>query len=173
MSNPKYLLELKIRAQKALNSEPPDGLTGFAAAWTLWEAIRRRMLILACKREGWTVGQAQDALAEESIDNPRFIQLYEIITSGQTWERSLPFSAGKIWPALSEAVHLRNRVIQGTSRIGDVQLQRTAWNILRFVDLLRDHPLGNPLKELPKKSRKIHSDESLRAILRNKAGLEV
>ena len=168
MSNPKYLLELKIRAQNALNSEPPDGLTGFAAAWTLWEAVRRRMLILACKSEGWTVEQAQNALAEESIDNPRFIQLYENITSGQPWEESLPFSAGEIWPALSEAVHLRNRIIQGTSRIGDVQLQRTAWKVLRFVNLLRDHPLGNPMKELPKKSRKVHSDESLRTILGKK-----
>jgi hypothetical protein len=166
MRDPKYLLELKIRAEKALNSEPPDGLAGFAAAWTLWEAVRRRMLILACKREGWTVQQAHDALTDESIDNPRFVRLYEIITSGQKWEESLPLPAGKIWPTVSDAVHLRNRIIYGTSRAGDIKLQRTTWKILRFVDLLRDHPLGNPLKELPKKSRKIHPDESLAEILR-------
>ena len=62
LPNPKYLIELKTRAEKALNSEPPDGLTGFTSVWALWEAVRRRILILACKREGWTVQQARDAL---------------------------------------------------------------------------------------------------------------
>jgi hypothetical protein len=165
MRDPKYLLEMKIRAENALNSAPPDGLTGFTAAWTLWEATRRRILVLACKREGWTVQQALDALADERIDNHRFICLFKIITSGQDWEESLPPSAAKIWPAVSEAVSLRKRIIHGKSRIGDVMLQRTAWKVLRFVDLMRDHPLGDPMKELPKKSRKIHSDESLKDIV--------
>lgn len=166
MSDPKYLLELKTRAEKALNSEPPDGLTGFTTAWTLWEAVRRRILILACKKEGWTVQQARDALADKPIDNERFICLYAIITSGQQWEESLPLAAKRIWPVVLNAVHLRWRIIHGTTRIGEVKLQRTAWNMLRFIDRLRDHQLGNPLKELPKKARKIHSDESLATILR-------
>lgn len=166
MRDPKFLLELKVRAEKALNTEPPDGLTGFAAAWTLWEAVRRRMLVLACKRAGWTVRQAHDALSEERIDNHRFLRLYEILTSGRKWEESLPLPVAKIWPSVLAAVNLRKRIIHGTSRIGDVKLQRTAWEVLRFVDLLKDHPMGNPLKELPKRSRKTMSDESLREILR-------
>jgi hypothetical protein len=52
MHHPKYLLELKSRAERALNQDPPDGLTAFTAAWALWEAVRKRILVLACKREG-------------------------------------------------------------------------------------------------------------------------
>jgi len=165
LPNPKYLLELKIRAENALNSEPPDGLTGFTTAWTLWEAIRLRVLIRACKREGWTAKQAQDVFTKEHIDDQRFVQLYEIITSGQRWEHSLPIAAGRIWPRLLATEHLRQRIVHGTTRIGEEKLQRAAWNILRFVDGLRDHPLGNPLKELPRKSGKIRSDENLPPVL--------
>lgn len=161
MPNPKYLLELKKRAEKALNAEPPDGLTAFTTSWTLWEAVRRRMLILACKREGWTVQQAKDALLEERIDNARFVVLYKSI-SDVGWIDSLPIAARKLWPGILRSVRLRRRMIHGTSRIGEESLQRSAWNVLRFINLLRDHPLGNPLKKLPGKSKKLHSDESLR-----------
>ncbi|UCG39008.1 MAG: hypothetical protein JSV00_01880 [bacterium] len=162
MPNPKYLMELKSRAEKALNTDPPDGLTALTAAWALWEAVRRRILVLACKREGWTVQQARDALSEERLDNKRFARLFSVITSGESWEDSLPLSAGKLWPGVLEAVQLRRRIIYGTSRIGEENLQRTAWNVLRFVNRLRDHPLGDPLKKLPRRSRKTRSDESLR-----------
>ncbi|MDF1535121.1 MAG: hypothetical protein P1S46_01295 [bacterium] len=161
MPNPKYLLELKRRAEKALNSDPPDGLTAFTASWTLWEAVRRRMLILASKREGWTVQQARDALIEERIDNPRFIYLFRVI-SREEWEESLPMAAGKLWPDIVSSVQLRRRIIHGTSRIGEESLQRSAWNILRFVNLLRDHPLGNPLEKLSGKARPVLSDHSLK-----------
>lgn len=161
MPNPKYLLELKKRAEKALNSEPPDGLTAFATSWTLWEAVRRRMLMLACKREGWTVQQARDSLVDERIDNSSFVLLYKSISEGG-WIDSLPIGAQKLWPGILRSVKLRKRIIHGTSRIGEESLQRSAWNVLRFIDLLRDHPLGNPLKKLPGKSRKILSDSSLR-----------
>ena len=97
MPNPKYLLELKSRAERALNIEPPDGLTGFSVSWALWEAVRRRILVLACKREGWTVEQARDALMEERIDNPRFVQLFSAITVGDNWEDTLPLAAKKLW----------------------------------------------------------------------------
>lgn len=168
MRDPKFLLRLKIRAEKALNLEPPDGLTGFTAAWTLWEAVRRRILILACKREGWTVQQAHEALAEERIDNQRFLRLYGIVTSGRKWEESLPLPAARVWPSIQAAVELRKRIIHGTSRIGDVKLQRTAWKVLLFIDLLRDHPLGDPLSELPKKAAKTRTDESLKKLLKSK-----
>jgi len=166
MPNPKYLLELKKRAEKALNSEPPDGLTAFATSWTLWEAVRRRMLILACKHEGWTVQQARDALLEERIDNSRFALLYKSISKGG-WIDSLPIAAQKLWPGILRSVQLRRRIIHGTSRIGEESLQRSAWNVLRFVNLLRDHPLGNPLKKLPGKSKKLLSDDSLRECILN------
>lgn len=165
MHDPKYLLELKSRAEKALNSEPPDGLSGFTQALTFWEAVQRRILILACKREGWTVRQASDSLPEKIIDQNLFLRLYDGITSGRKWEESLPFPAENIWPAVSRTANLKKRIIQGTSRIGDPALQAAAWKILRFVDLLRDHPLGDPLKELPKRARKTRTDESLREIL--------
>jgi hypothetical protein len=166
LPNPKYLLELKKRAEKALNSEPPDGLTAFTTSWTLWEAVRRRMLILACKREGWTVQQARDSLLEERIDNSRFVLLYKSISKGG-WIDSLPIAAQKLWPGILRSVQLRRRIIHGTSRIGEENLQRSAWNILRFVNLLRDHPLGDPLKKLPGKSKKLHSDDSLREYILN------
>ena len=162
MPNPKYLLELKNRAERALNTEPPDGLTAFSVAWALWEAVRRRMLILACKREGWTGEQARDALMDERIDNTRFVELFSEITLGSVWEDSLPLAARKLWPGILKAVELRKRIIHGTSRIGDENLQRTAWNVLRFVNRLHEHPLGDPLKKLPKKTKKTLSDESLR-----------
>ena len=162
MPNPKYLLELKNRAERALNTEPPDGLTAFSVAWGLWEAVRRRMLILACKREGWTGEQARDALMDERIDNTRFVELFSVITLGSVWEDSLPLAARKLWPGILKAVELRKRIIHGTSRIGDENLQRTAWNVLRFVNRLHEHPLGDPLKKLPKKTKKTLSDESLR-----------
>ena len=162
MPNPKYLLELKNRAERALNTEPPDGLTAFSVAWALWEAVRRRMLILACKREGWTGEQARDALMDERIDNTRFVELFSAITLGSVWENSLPLAARKLWPGILKAVELRKRIIHGTSRIGDENLQRTAWNVLRFVNRLHEHPLGDPLKKLPKKTKKTLSDESLR-----------
>ena len=162
MPNPKYLLELKTRAERALNSDPPDGLTGFTVAWALWEAVRRRMLILACKREGWTVEQAHDALMVERVDNARFVELYSAITDGSLWKDSLPLAAKRLWPRILKAVDLRKRIIHGTSRIGEENLQRTAWNVLRFINRLHEHPLGDPLKELPKRSRKIRSDRSLR-----------
>ena len=160
MPNPKYLLELKSRAERALNSDPPDGLTAFTTSWTLWEAVRRRMLILACKREGWTVEQARNTLAEERIDNTRFVHLYAAISRGD-WVDSLPMAAGKLWPDILRSVQLRKRIIHGTSRIGEENLQRSAWNVLRFVNLLRDHPLGSPLKKLPGKTRQVLSDTSL------------
>ncbi len=160
MPNPKYLLELKNRAEKALNSDPPDGLTAFTTSWTLWEAVRRRMLILACKREGWTVEQARNTLAEERIDNARFVLLYTAI-SRQDWVDSLPMAAGKQWAGILKSVQLRKRIIHGTSRIGEESLQRNAWNVLRFVNLLRDHPLGSPLKKLPGRTRQVLSDSSL------------
>ena len=162
MPNPKYLLELKNRAERALNTEPPDGLTAFSVAWALWEAVRRRMLILACKREGWTGEQARDALMDERIDNTRFVELFSAITLGSVWEDSLPLAARKLWPGILKAVELRKRIIHGTSRIGDENLQRTAWNVLRFVNRLHEHPLGDPLKKLPKKTEKTLSDESLK-----------
>lgn len=162
MPNPKYLLELKNRAERALNTEPPDGLTAFSVAWTLWEAVRRRMLILACKREGWTGEQARDALMDERIDNTRFVELFSAITLGSVWEDSLPLAARKLWPGILKAVELRKRIIHGTSRIGDENLQRTAWNVLRFVNRLHEHPLGGPLKKLPKKTKETLSDESLK-----------
>ena len=162
MPNPKYLLELKNRAERALNTEPPDGLTAFSVAWALWEAVRRRMLILACKREGWTGEQARDALMDERIDNTRFVELFSAITLGSVWEDSLPLTARKLWPGILKAVELRKRIIHGTSRIGDENLQRTAWNVLRFVNRLHEHPLGGPLKKLPKKTKKTLSDESLK-----------
>jgi hypothetical protein len=160
LPNPKYLLELKNRVEKALNSDPPDGLTAFTTSWALWEAVRRRMLILACKREGWTVEQARNALADERIDNTRFAHLYRSISRGG-WVDSLPMAAGKLWPGILSSVQLRKRIIHGTSRIGEVNLQRSAWNVLRFVNLLRDHPLGSPLKKLPGKTRRVLSDSSL------------
>jgi len=163
--NPKYLLELKTRAEKALNSEPPDGLAGFTLTWTFWEAVQRRMLILACKREGWTVAQADKSLVPVRYDNRSFTRLYKTITSGQNWEESLPLPARKIWPAISQAMTLRERIIHGTSRTGDIRLQAAAWKILHFADLLRDHPLGDPFKELPNRARKTRTDESLREIV--------
>ena len=166
MPNPKYLLELKKRTEKALNSVPPDGLTAFATSWTLWEAVRRRMLILACKRGGWTVQQARGALVDERIDNSRFVLLYKCI-SGGGWIDSLPIAAQKLWPDILRSVRLRKRIIHGTSRIGEDSLQRSAWNVLRFINLLRDHPLGNPLKKLPGKSRKLLSDDSLKEQIDN------
>jgi hypothetical protein len=165
LRDPKYLRQLKVRAEKALNSEPPDGLAGFAASWMLWEAVRRRVLFLVCKREGWTLQQAYEALAQERIDNDRFLRLFEILSPGQRWEESLPLPAARIWPAILAAVDLRKRIIHGTSRVRDLKLQQTAWKVLKFVDLLRDHPLGNPMKELPKRTTKTRPDESLREIL--------
>ncbi len=162
MPNPKYLLELKTRAERALNTEPPDGLTAFSVSWALWEAVRRRILVLACKREGWTVEQARDALIEERIDNHRFVELFSAITMGDVWDESLPLAARKLWPGILKAVDLRKRIIHGTSRIGEESLQRTAWNVLRFVGRLHEHPLGDPLKRLPKRTKKILSDKSLR-----------
>lgn len=162
MPNPKYLIELKIRAENALNREPPDGLTAFSVSWALWEAVRRRILVLACKREGWTVEQARDTLMEERIDNAKFVELYSSITVGDKWEASLPLAAKKLWPSLLKAVDLRKRIIHGTSRIGEENLQRTAWNVLKFVNRLHEHPLGDPLKKLPKRTRKTQSDESLK-----------
>jgi len=162
MPYPKYLIELKGKAERALNAEPPDGLTAFSVAWALWEAIRRRILILACKREGWTVEQARSGLMEERIDNDRFIVLYSAITMGDQWEDSLPLAAKKMWPGILKAVKLRKRIIHGTSRIGEENLQRTAWCVLRFVNRLHEHPLGNPLKKLPRRTKKTLSDESLR-----------
>jgi len=162
MPNPKYLLELKSRAESALNAEPPDGLTAFTVSWALWEAVRRRMLVLTCKREGWTVEQAREVLINERIDNSRFIDLFSSITQGDQWEESLPFTAQKLWPRILKAVDLRKRIIHGTSRIGEENLQRTAWNVLRFVNRLHEHPLGDPLKKLPKRSRKTRSDTSLK-----------
>jgi hypothetical protein len=167
MPNPKYIVELKRRAEAALNTEPPDGLTAFSVSWALWEAVRRRILVLACKREGWTVEQARDALMKERIDNPRFTELFSAITMGDKWEDSLPLAAQKLWPGILRAVDLRKRIIHGTSRIGEENLQRTAWNVLRFVNRLHEHPLGDPLKKLPKRTRKTLSDESLRERLTN------
>ncbi len=168
MPNPKYLIELKNRAERALNAEPPDGLTAFSVAWALWEAVRRRVLVLACKREGWTVEQARDALMEERISNPRFVELFSVITMGNMWEESLPLAAKKLWPGILKAVDLRKRIIHGTSRIGEENLQRTAWNVLRFVNRLHEHPLGDPLRNLPKRTRKTLSDSSLLRRLENK-----
>ncbi len=162
VSHPKYLLGLKIRAESALNAEPPDGLTGFALAWTLWEAVRRRMLYLACKREGWSVEQAGEALLPERIDNARFEELYRAITAGDLWDGSLPLAARKLWPSVLKAADLRKRIIHGRSRIGEENLRRVAWSVLRFVTRLQDHPLGDPLRELPRRSRKTKSDRSLR-----------
>ena len=162
MPNPKYLTELKTRTERALNAEPPDGLTAFSVAWALWEAVRRRMLVLACKREGWTVDQARNALMEERIDNTRFMELFSAITMGTVWEDSLPLAAQKLWPRILKAVDLRKRIIHGTSRIGEENLQRTAWNVLRFVNRLHEHPLGDPLKKLPKRTKKTLTDESLK-----------
>lgn len=161
MPNPKYLIELKNRAERALNAEPPDGLTAFSVAWTMWEAVRRRILVLACKREGWTVEQARNALMEERIDNPRFVELYSAVTMGDSWEDSLPLAAQKLWLDILKAVDLRKRIIHGTSRIGEENLQRTAWKVLRFVNRLHEHPLGDPLGKLPKKTKKTLSDSSL------------
>ena len=162
MPNPKYLTELKTRTERALNADPPDGLTAFSVAWALWEAVRRRMLVLACKREGWTVDQAREVLMGERIDNTRFTQLFSVITGGTAWEDSLPLAAQKLWPLILEAVDLRKRIIHGTSRIGEENLQRTAWNVLRFVNRLHEHPMGDPLKRLPDKTKKSRSDQSLR-----------
>jgi len=162
LPDPKYLIELKCRAERALNAERPDGLTAFSVAWALWEAIRRRILILACMREGWTVDQARIVLMEERIDNDRFTALYSAITLGNQWEDSLPLAAKKMWPGILKAVKLRKRIIHGTSRIGEENLQRTAWSVLRFVSCLHEHPLGDPLKRLPKRTSKNFSDESLR-----------
>jgi len=168
MPNPKYLLELKNRAERALNAEPPDGLTAFSVAWALWEAVRRRILVLACKRQGWTVEQARDALMEERISNPRFVELFSAITLGTKWEESLPLAAKKLWPDILNAVDLRKRIIHGTSRIGEDNLKRTTWNVLRFVTRLHEHPLGNPLEKFPKGKKKTLSDEGLRDRLENK-----
>lgn len=168
MPNPKYLQELKKRAEIALNSDPPDGLTAFSVSWALWEAVRRRILVLACKREGWTVDQAKDALMEERIDNTRFVELFTSITAGGDWEESLPISARKLWPGILGAVDLRKRIIHGTSRIGEENLQRTTWNVLRFVNRLHEHPLGDPLKRLPSRTKKELSDESLRERLKSR-----
>lgn len=160
--DPKYLLELKNCTEKALNEDPPDGLMAITAAWTLWEAVRRRMLVMACKREGWTVAQARRTLAAERINNERFVKLFEAITNNSQWEGSLPMAARRLWPGIVKIKALRRRIINGTSRIGDVKLQKYAWDVLRFINSLRDHSLGDPLKELPKKSGKTKSDRSLK-----------
>lgn len=161
MTNPKYLLELKNRAERALNADPPDGLSGLTSAWTMWEAVRKRILSLACKREGWTVEQARDALFEERINTERFVELYRAITLGGSWEGSLPLAARRMWPDVLEAGDLRRRIVNGTTRTGDENLQKSAWDVLRFINRLREHPLGDPLKELPKRAKKTLSDESL------------
>jgi hypothetical protein len=161
MPNPKYLLELKNRAEKALNADPPDGLSGLTSAWTLWEAVRKRILSLACKREGWTVEQARDALADERINTERFVELYTAITRGSSWKESMPMVAQRLWPDVLEAGELRRRIVNGSTRTGDENLQKSAWDVLRFINRLREHPLGDPLKELPKRAKKTLSDESL------------
>ncbi len=160
--NPKYLLELKTRTEKALNEDPPDGLMAITASWALWEAVRRRILVLACKREGWTVGQAQKALESERINNERFVQLFEVIYKNSKWEDSLPIVAKRLWPGIIRITDLRRRIINGTTRIGDTRLQKYAWDVLRFINSLREHPLGDPLKELPRISKKTKSDRSLK-----------
>jgi len=162
MTNPKYLLELKNRAERALNADPPDGLSGLTSAWTLWEAVRKRVLSLACKREGWTVEQAREALADERINTDRFVELYTAITLGGSWVESMPMVAQRLWPDVLEAGELRRRIVNGSTRTGDENLQKSAWDVLRFINRLREHPLGDPLKELPKRSKKTLSDESLR-----------
>ena len=163
MYSPKYLIELKARTEKALNAEPPDGLSAFTTAWALWEAMRVRILVMACKREGWTVDQARDVLAGERIDNRRFVELFAAVTGGQGWEDSLPLAAGKIWPRVLAAAGLRKRIIDGSTRIGEQSLQRYSWTVIRFVNRLRDHPLGDPLKELPKTPVTRKSERSLKA----------
>jgi hypothetical protein len=127
----------------------------------MWEAVRRRVLVLACKREGWTVEQAHDVLKGERINNERFEQLYSAITDGDRWEDSLPLAADSLWKEILQAVELRKRIINGSSRIGEESLQRYSWSVLRFVNRLREHPSGDPLKALPKRSRKTRSIESL------------
>jgi len=160
--DPKYLLELKNCTEKALNEDPPDGLMGITSAWALWEAVRRRLLVMACKNEGWTVEQAKRALAGERINNERFVKLFECITSNSPWEDSMPMSAHRLWPRIIRVKDLRRRIINGTTRVGDAKLQKYAWDVLRFVNALRDHSLGDPLKRLPKKARKTKSDRSLK-----------
>lgn len=168
MPDLKYLLELKSRAESALNAEPPDGLTAFSVSWALWESVRRRILVLACKKEGWTVDQARQALMEERIDNSRFLEIFSIVTGIGSWEESLPLAARKLWPEMLTAVDLRKRIIHGTTRIGEENLQRTAWSVLRFINRLHEHPLGDPLKKLPGRSRKTLTDESLREAIRDR-----
>ena len=87
---------------------------------------------------------------------------------GDVWEDSLPLEALQLWPDILKAVDLRKRIIHGTSRIGEESLQRTAWNVLRFVNRLHEHPLGDPLRKLPKRAKRTLSDESLRERLDNK-----
>ena len=159
--NPKYLLELKSRAEKALNQDPPDGLTAFSAAWTLWEAVRLRMLVLACKREGWTVEQAQEALRGHRLDNARFLELFERICGRGPWEATLPIPARRLWPDMLAATELRRRIIDGSTRIGEESLLKYSWVILRFINRLRQHPTGDPLHRQPGRSRKTRTDESL------------
>jgi hypothetical protein len=168
--NPKYLLELKNRAEKALNQDPPDGLAAFTAAWALWEAVRLRMLILACKRVGWTVEQAQASLKDQLINTPRFMELYAIISGQESWESSLPIPARRLWPDLLTAAELRRRIIDGSTRIGEEKLQKYSWSILRFINRLRQHSVGDPLEKLPKRSRRTRTDESLQERLRQVLG---
>ncbi len=158
----KYLFELKTRTEKALNEDPPDGLMAITASWALWEAVRRRILVLACKRGGWTVDQAKKALSSERINNERFVHLFEAIYRNSKWEDSLPIVAKRLWPGIIRIKDLRRRIINGTTRIGDTRLQKYAWDVLRFINSLREHPLGDPLKALPRISTKTKSDRSLK-----------
>ena len=77
----------------------------------------------------------------------------------------MPMAARRMWPDILEARDLRRRIVNGTTRTGDENLQKSAWDVLRFINRLREHPLGDPLKELPKRAKKTLSDESLRARL--------
>ena len=113
--------------------------------------------------------QARDALSAERINTEHFLRLYGSVTGGDVWEKSMPLAARRLWAEVLEAMELRRRILNGSSRIGEDKLQRYAWVVLRFINRLREHHLGDPLKELPKRTRKTRSDESLKKRLEGTA----
>ncbi|HAP67085.1 MAG TPA: hypothetical protein DCQ99_04620 [Nitrospinae bacterium] len=170
MPKPSYLIKLKEIAKNNLEKEPE---VAFMVSWILWEAIRSRLLLLQCKKRGWSLKDAGEVIALKKIsNNENFKKAFKSIV-GINFLEAVSTHCKNNWHILTEIEEIRHRIFHGGVSISPKDLACITQFILNYIDGLKSNQedkndLGDPFKREKKTKISKNKDELLYLLVVNK-----
>ncbi len=132
--------EIRSIRQVATKVSASSPLTQFVLLWIVWEATRTRLLVIACRKQGWRMSDARKALAAKKISSgAAFRNAWSALTG--TSLDNLPGDAGKVWKALQGVERMRHRIVHGFSKHAPEYFTLCATVLEKALDAM-PHTLG-------------------------------